>query len=212
MTIGTVVFDIGETLIDERRRWTEVARRLGVPPHLLFAVVGGLIAEDRSHRELYDFFEGVDADRVAQAKRVFRDVPYEREDLYPDAAPALADLRAAGFSIGIAGNQPMAAMVGFATLGLASDFIASSAEYGVSKPDQAFFARVAETAGVAPAEIAYVGDRLDNDVLPAIRSGMAGVFLRRGPWGLIQGQTPDAKVATIAIDGLIGLADRLKAL
>jgi len=65
---------------------------------------------------------------------------------------------------------------------------------------------------VAPAEIAYVGDRLDNDVLPAIRSGMAGVFLRRGPWGVIQGQTPDAKAATIAIDGLIGLADRLKAL
>ena len=31
-----------------------------------------------------------------------------------------------------------------------------------------------------------VGDRLDNDVIPAARAGMAGIFLRRGPWAVIQ--------------------------
>jgi len=212
MTISTVVFDVGETLIDERRHWTEVARRLDVAQHVLFAVLGGLIAEGRSHRDVFDIFKDAGAERVARSKRAFREVPYERTDLYPDAAPALDELRAAGLSIGIAGNQPMEAMVGFEALGLVSNFIACSADYGVSKPDPEFFLRVTETAGVAPAAIAYVGDRLDNDVLPAIWAGMAGVFIRRGPWGFIQGQKDDARMATIAIDGLIGLADRLKAL
>jgi FMN phosphatase YigB (HAD superfamily) len=46
------------------------------------------------------------------------------------------------------------------------DFVGSSARWGVEKPSPAFFARLAEEAGVEPAKIAYVGDRVDNDVEP----------------------------------------------
>ena len=34
-------------------------------------------------------------------------------------------------------------------------------------------------------EIAYVGDRLDNDLHPAAQAGLRTVFVRRGPWGYI---------------------------
>jgi FMN phosphatase YigB (HAD superfamily) len=34
-------------------------------------------------------------------------------------------------------------------------------------------------------EIAYVGDRLDNDIAPAAHSGLVTVWVRRGPWGYI---------------------------
>jgi len=37
--------------------------------------------------------------------------------------------------------------------------------------------------GVAADEIAYVGDRVDNDVEPALAAGMVAVHVRRGPWG-----------------------------
>jgi len=44
--------------------------------------------------------------------------------------------------------------------------------------------------GCAPTEIAYVGDRLDNDIPPALAAGMIAVFVRRGPWGWIDAPTP----------------------
>jgi FMN phosphatase YigB (HAD superfamily) len=35
-----------------------------------------------------------------------------------------------------------------------------------------------------------VGDRVDNDVLPALACGMEAVHIRRGPWGLLH-ETPE---------------------
>ena len=54
------------------------------------------------------------------------------------------------------------------------DFVGSSERWGVEKPAPEFFARVAET-GRPDAEIAYVGDRVDNDV----RAGASGGHGRR---------------------------------
>ena len=66
--------------------------------------------------------------------------------------------------------------------------------------------------GLDPAAIAYVGDRPDNDVLPAMALGMVGVFVVRGPWGLVQQSWTEAREATLVVDTLDGLADRLAAL
>jgi FMN phosphatase YigB (HAD superfamily) len=38
---------------------------------------------------------------------------------------------------------------------------------------------------MTPGEIAYVGDRLDNDIAPAAQAGLFTVWMRRGPWGYI---------------------------
>jgi FMN phosphatase YigB (HAD superfamily) len=47
-----------------------------------------------------------------------------------------------------------------------------------------------------PAErIAYVGDRLDNDLIPAKAAGMRTVFIRRGGRG---SQPPGLDVASMA--------------
>ncbi len=63
-------------------------------------------------------------------------------------------------------------------------------------------------------EIAYVGDRLDNDVLPARQAGPFAVFLIRGPWGFVHAQRPEASQANAKITGLKDLvavlADRCK--
>jgi FMN phosphatase YigB (HAD superfamily) len=39
--------------------------------------------------------------------------------------------------------------------------------------------------GYPPSEIAYVGDRLDNDITPAAQAGLFTVWLRRGPWAYV---------------------------
>ena len=52
-----------------------------------------------------------------------------------------------------------------------------------------------------PQHICYVGDRLDNDVLPAAEAGMMPVLIRRGPWGYLHAQRPQAQDVTV-IDSL----------
>ena len=46
--------------------------------------------------------------------------------------------------------------------------------------------------GCEPPEIAYVGDRVDNDVAPALAAGMVAVHVRRGPWGYLHDPPPAA--------------------
>jgi FMN phosphatase YigB (HAD superfamily) len=62
----------------------------------------------------------------------------------------------------------------------------------VAKPDSRFFQRIIAEAGLEPGEIVYIGDRIDNDVLPALRMGLRAVFVERGPWGVVQAGWPEA--------------------
>jgi phosphotriesterase-related protein len=87
-------------------------------------------------------------------------------------------------------------------IGVQAEVIAMSDEIGLFKPDPAFFARTLELIGSPdPGGVAYVGDRIDNDILPAIAAGMPAVWIRRGPWGVIQqmpgGVTPALTVMTL---------------
>ena len=63
--------------------------------------------------------------------------------------------------------------------------MATSAAWGVAKPSPAFFERIAAELDLPPAAIAYVGDRIDNDIEPAAAAGMCAIFVRRGPWAWI---------------------------
>jgi FMN phosphatase YigB (HAD superfamily) len=90
-------------------------------------------------------------------------------------------------------------------MGLAVDLVASSGRWGVEKPSPAFFDLIVQSMGADAAEIAYVGDRVDNDVLPAIRAGMIAVFLRRGPWGYQHAELPEASRAHLRLESLLEL-------
>jgi FMN phosphatase YigB (HAD superfamily) len=136
---------------------------------------------------------------------------FNARDLYPDAIPCLTALRARGYKVLIAGNQPIESEAALARLGVPADLIASSGGWGVSKPDPRFFDKVIEAAGEPAASIAYVGDRLDNDVIPSLAAGMKAVFVRRGPWGWMHAERPEIEQAHIRLDSLLDLPDRLTA-
>jgi HAD superfamily hydrolase (TIGR01549 family) len=211
MAIHAVCFDAGETLIDETRHWMEWAAFLGVPPLTLFAAIGVIMDRGESLRRVFEIFRP-DLD-VSQARelRAAQGWIYDfaPEDLYPDAIPCLTDLRARGYKVVIAGNQPVESEASLKRLGLPADVIASSGGWGISKPDPGFFAKVAEAADEPRGHIAYVGDRLDNDVLPSLAAGMKAVFIRRGPWGWMHAEKPGIEQAHLRIDSLLNLADRL---
>ncbi len=203
--IRAVFFDVGETLVCEDGVWRAWASHYGVPSLTFMGVLGAVIAERRHHLDVFAYFDP-DAPRPERG-------PYDisARDLYADAVPCLRALKEAGYVVGVSGNQPPDVSERLmASLGLDLDVIASSAAWGVEKPDPAFFTRVAEAAGLPPSEVAYVGDRVDNDVLPAKAAGMTAVFLRRGPWGYVHAAWPEAAAADIRIDSLAELPAALE--
>jgi len=189
MAVAAVVFDVGETLVDETNMWTRVADAAGVTPFTLMATIGVTIERGRPHADALDWL-GVD--RPGGSWRM--------DDWYPDALPCVTRLRAAGYGVYASGNTPAAVEDG---LRPHFDGVASSERWGVEKPDPAFFARVVELAGVPAERIAYVGDRSDNDVGPAIAAGMVGVHIRRGPWGHLQ-EPPEGAIRIDSLDELPG--------
>lgn len=212
--VEAVVFDVGETLVSEERVWASWAEWLEVPPYLLFSCLGATIGARGPHQQLFDLLlPGFDPERLAaeEAAReaAGRDWRLAPADLYADAAPALAQISEAGYLVGVAGNQPLRIEAPLRELGLATSFVVSSEGLGAHKPDPAFFERVAELAGCPPQRVAYVGDRVDNDVLPSIAAGMVGVLLRRGPWGFVHASWPEASRADLVVGSLAELADLL---
>ena len=73
------------------------------------------------------------------------------------------------------------------------DFVSSSERWNVEKPAPEFFERVIAEARRPAAEVAYVGDRVDNDIMPALAAGMVAVHIRRGPWGYLH-EPPDEAI------------------
>ncbi|WP_405358950.1 HAD family hydrolase [Kitasatospora sp. NBC_00085] len=208
--IRAVVFDVGECLVDETREYGTWADWLGVPRHTFVAQFGAVIAEGRDYRETFQVFRpGFDLYEEREKRAMAgRPETFGEEDLYPDVRPTLARLRADGLWLAIAGNQTVRAGAILRRLFTDDvDLIGTSDDWGASKPDQAFFNRVAAVVPAEPDQILYVGDRLDNDVLPAARAGMLTALIRRGPWGWIQQHDPEADRATFRIDLLAELPD-----
>jgi FMN phosphatase YigB (HAD superfamily) len=86
--------------------------------------------------------------------------------------------------------------------------MAMSDSMGLAKPDPRFFARTLELIGSPPAgQVAYVGDRVDNDVRPSAAAGMRAVWIRRGPWGFLH---EDAEgTANLEVRSLDELVERI---
>jgi len=195
MPIRSVVFDVGETLMDDTTFWGSWADWLGVPRHTLAVLVGTVTALGQDNAEALRLIRpGFDLVAERQAREdAGKGESISEADLYPDARPGLAALRAAGLWVGIAGNQTARTAELLADLDLPVDAIATSGQWGVAKPDPGFFARVVDWAPGSPDEIVYVGDHRDNDIIAAKASGLRTAHLRRGPWGYLQADDPDLK-------------------
>ena len=204
-----VVFDLGETLVDETANWSRWADHLGIPRLTFFAVLGAVIADGRPHAEAFQHFR---PGFSFEQERLRRATPWHvgSDDLYPDALPTLRRLRSEGYLLAVMANQPAEVSPFLSTLPV--DLHATSAEWGLAKPDPRFFARLLATVGAEPGRVAYVGDRVDNDVVPAAAAGMVAVHLRRGPWGFLQSAWPAADRAALRVDDLVGLPDALASL
>jgi FMN phosphatase YigB (HAD superfamily) len=190
MAIDAVAFDIGETLADETSTWERAADAIGVPRFTVMGVLGGLAARGEPHTRVWELL-GVDRPTG---------IAFGRADFYPDALPCLERLRG-DYRLAAVGNT------GVETEDLLRplvDLTGSSARWGIEKPSAQFFTRLADELGLAPEKIAYVGDRVDNDVIPALAAGMVAVHIRRGPWGYLH-EPPAGALRIDSLDELPGV-------
>ena len=111
--------------------------------------------------------------------------PWHKEDerLYPEAASCLERLHK-HYKIGIIANQSAGSEERLERFGIRKyiDMVVASAEEGVAKPDKRIFEIALNRAGCKPSEAAMVGDRLDNDIVPANELGMYTIWIKQGNW------------------------------
>ncbi|MER8048019.1 HAD family hydrolase [Streptomyces sp. NPDC094032] len=106
-------------------------------------------------------------------------------ELFPDAVPVLellaGEYRQAVLSNSSIHNQERKLRV----LGVRDRFeaVLCAAELGVAKPDAGAFHAACTTLGLAPEQVAYVGDQPDIDARGAVEAGLRGIWLDRADTG-----------------------------
>ncbi|MFF9281037.1 HAD family hydrolase [Streptomyces griseosporeus] len=101
--------------------------------------------------------------------------------LFPDVLPAL-DALAAGYRHAVLSNSSLTVQDRkLRVLGVHDRFetILCAAELGVSKPEAAAFHAACTALGLAPHEVAYVGDHPDIDGRGAAEAGLLSVWIDR---------------------------------
>ena len=105
----------------------------------------------------------------------------ELERLYPDVEEILKNL-SQKFKLGIIANQVVGTQKRIDNWGIGKyfDVVVASAEAGCEKPDLKIFNMALKQAKCSPREAVMIGDRLDNDIIPAKKLGMNTVWVRQG--------------------------------
>jgi putative hydrolase of the HAD superfamily len=138
---------------------------------------------------------GVDADSETLTDALLASLRFEA---YPDAAPALRALRAAGLRLVVVSNWDVSLHERLGETGLAPlvDGAVASAPFGAAKPDPAIFAAGLELAGVAASDAWHAGDQLEADVRGARAAGIRPVLVARE--GAVEAPDGVPVIATLA--------------
>jgi putative hydrolase of the HAD superfamily len=104
-----------------------------------------------------------------------------RFSAFPDARPALEELRARGLRLVVASNWDCSLPEVLERTGLAPlvHGAVASAVVGAAKPDRGLFEAALELAGCEAAEALHAGDSLDGDVAGARAAGIRPVLVSR---------------------------------
>lgn len=173
--IKWLFFDLGSTLVDESKcceyRCNEIINNNSIDAEEFYARVLDFAKENSFPIKAAAVYYGFEIPKW----------PKESEKLYPDVKEVLKVL-SQKYKLGIIANQSAGTQerIDNWEIGKYFDAVVASAEAGVSKPDLKIFEIAFEAAGCKPFEAVMIGDRLDNDIVPAKKLGMKTVWVRQG--------------------------------
>ena len=177
--IKWIFFDIGSTLVDESVAYQNRIER---------TIEGTNVTYDDFYNKMVEIskYNQSGYNKALEAYGL-KTVPWNSDDefVYPEAEYCLRELSKC-YNIGIIANQNLGSKVRLDKLGLLKhiNIVVASAEEGVAKPDLRIFQIALDRANCKPEEAVMVGDRLDNDIIPANKIGMTTVWIRQGFGGL----------------------------
>lgn len=174
--IKWIFFDVGSTLVDETEAYNHRVQDM---------IAGtGITFEEFDTMRIALACQGFDGNSAAIEYFGLKKTPWHSEDEIPfsDAQTTLAALSRKGYKLGIIANQNPGLEKRLENWGLRQYFevIAASAETGSAKPDKEIFESAFKLAGCTAQESVMVGDRLDNDIIPAKSVGMKTVWVKNG--------------------------------
>lgn len=176
MKVDWIFFDVGSTLVDESAAYDHRVREMIEETDITFSVF------DCKRIELAKM--GFDGNSEAIKYFGLRKTPWysDGEVPYDDARITLKALKKQGYRLGVIANQVSGLKLRLQAWGLLEyfDVVVSSADFGIAKPDRSIFEKAFELAGCQPHNSVMVGDRIDNDIIPAKALGMKTVWIRTG--------------------------------
>ena len=194
--ISALLFDLDDTIFEQADwlagAWRAVASAgalTGVDGAAFLPALEAVAAEGSDRGRIIDRalerigVDDVDPRRLVDAFRAYRPAVLSP---FPGAPEALAAARRA-VPIGLVTDGDVGIQRGkLDALGLndAFDVVILSDELGRAhrKPDPAPFAAAARALGVAAAEVVFIGDRPDKDILGANNAGFRSVRVRTGEY------------------------------
>ena len=190
--VRAVFFDVGETLLDETRLWESWADSLGIPR---FTCPRDARRRDRARRGPPAGVRAPAAGPHGTSEPAAGDgVAVRAGRPVPGRAAVLRELRSRGYRLGAAATTTTEVEDALRRCGFEFDAVGSS-EGWRSEAVAALLRARRRGAGASRSEVAYVGDRVDNDVVPAATAGLVPIFIRRGPVGGAARRAPEATVA-----------------
>lgn len=213
-------FDIGETLVDESKpirdvmeQFRQAAGRLGYT-FTLEKVEQSMLYYysqlcEHPMREVMENLVPSEADRA----EIRLSMKYKKalEEPFPEAESVLKHLTGV-YQMGIIANQNAGTVERLKRYGLFKYFsiVCCSAEEGLSKPNPLFFKLALERAKCEAGHAIMIGDRLDNDIIPAKQLGMQTIWVRQG-FAREQAITNSLLAPSVIINELYELVDIFRA-
>ena len=201
--IKWLFFDVGSTLVDEHLAYEHRMREMADLTNTTYSSV---------YETAMTFYKQNKKGDLETAKLLGVELPkWHKEDeiLYSDAAKCL-EILSGRYKIGIIANQSLGTKTRLEQHGILQyiDLVIASAEEGVAKPDKRIFEIALNRSNCQPGESVMIGDRIDNDIVPAKRMGMHTIWIKQG-YGQYWDITDEVEKADCTVHSLMEICNVL---
>lgn len=201
--IKWLFFDVGSTLVDEHLAYEHRMREMADLANTTYSSV---------YETAMTFYKQNKKGDLETAKLLGVELPkWHKEDeiLYSDAAKCL-EILSSRYKIGIIANQSLGTKTRLEQHGILQyiDLVIASAEEGVAKPDKRIFELALNRSNCQPGESVMIGDRIDNDIVPAKRMGMHTIWIKQG-YGQYWDITDEVEKADCTVHSLMEICNVL---
>ena len=186
--IEWIFFDVGSTLVDEHLVYEHIFRDIAEFTKLDYTFIYDEALEFYKQNTKGDIELGI---KYHLPKRKWY---IEDEILYKDV-PYCLEILNKKYRIGVIANQSLGTKSRLEKWGIMKyiDLVIASAEEGVSKPNPKIFEIALQRAKCEANKAIMIGDRIDNDIMPAKKMGMRTIWIKQGFGGYWQITGDDEK-------------------